>query len=140
MIVVVIIGKEMQIRFLLVLNQIMSRITWYRDSLFLYVKQFLVQPISYKNNLYKSLFILKLTCLIAMGLFLYLLSWVTNSCSIYPLAESRVPEILYTVSRHFSKAIIGESSAFLEERCAHFHCYLELVLCSHTFFTQALIN
>ena len=37
-----------------------------------------------------------------MGLFQYLLPWVTNSCSIYRLVQSLVPETHYMVLEHFS--------------------------------------
>ena len=37
-----------------------------------------------------------------MGLFQYLLPWVTNSCSIYHLVQSLVPVTYYVVSGHFS--------------------------------------
>ena len=55
----------------------------------------------------KFLFKLKnhTTHLVAMELSSYLLPWVTISCSIYPLAQSLVPETLYVISGHLRSVL-----------------------------------
>ena len=75
-------------------------------------------------------------CLVAVWLFQYILPWVANSCAIYPLAQSLVPETVYVVSGCFSKAIIGKGALFLSSDVPIFTAKLsELVLRSHTFLT-----
>ena len=64
------------------------------------------------------------------------ISWVANSCAIYPLPEGLVPETAYVVSRHFSKAVKAQLLLRRDMPAK----LIELVLCSYTFFTQVLIN
>ena len=88
------------------------------------------------ENILHKIQIKKSTHLVAVWLFRYLLPWVANSCSIYPLDQSLVPETLHVVSRYFLQTITA-AKAELFLRSDVDILLQKLILC---FFSQAFID
>ena len=79
----------------------------------IFIHKSFVHPILYENILYENFYLNeKSTCLVAVELFQYLLPWVANSCFIYPLVQSLVPETVYMM---LLKSDYRQRDGFLEE-------------------------